>query len=59
MKVFITGCSGLIGPVMVSYFDPRARSAVGIDNNMHADFFGPEGDTLWNLRRLTETTRRR
>ena len=24
----------------------------GIDNNMRADFFGPQGDTRWNQRRL-------
>lgn len=57
MKVFITGSSGLIGSELVSYFDQRAQSVAGIDNNMRADFFGPEGDTLWNLRRLKQATR--
>jgi CDP-paratose 2-epimerase len=57
MKVFITGSSGLIGSELVSYFDRRARSVIGADNNQRADFFGPEGDTRWNLRRLTETAR--
>ena len=57
MKVLITGSSGLIGSELVAYFDQAAQSVVGIDNNMRADFFGPEGDTLWNLRRLKETTR--
>lgn len=57
MKVFITGSSGLIGSELVSYFDRGAHLVVGIDNNMRADFFGPEGDTRWNLRRLMETTR--
>ena len=57
MKVFITGSSGLIGSELVSYFDQRAMSVVGTDNNMRADFFGPEADTRWNLRRLMETTR--
>jgi nucleoside-diphosphate-sugar epimerase len=57
MKVFITGSSGLIGSELVSYFDQRAQSVVGTDNNMRADFFGPEGDTTWNLRRLMQTTR--
>jgi len=27
----------------------------GVDNNMRAFFFGPEGDTRWNQRRLEET----
>jgi CDP-paratose 2-epimerase len=56
MKVFITGSSGLIGSELVRYFDQRAQAVVGIDNNMRADFFGPEGDTRWNLRRLMQTT---
>jgi len=57
MRVLITGSSGLIGSELVSYFDQRAQSVVGIDNNMRADFFGPEGDTRWNLHRLLQTTR--
>ena len=57
MRVIITGSSGLIGSELVSYFDQRARLVVGIDNNMRADFFGPEGDTGWNLHRLLRTTR--
>jgi CDP-paratose 2-epimerase len=56
MKVFITGSSGLIGSELVRYFDQRAQAVIGIDNNMRADFFGPEGDTRWNLRRLMQTT---
>ena len=57
MKVLITGSSGLIGSELVSFFDHRAQRVVGLDNNMRADFFGPEGDTQWNLRRLRGTTR--
>lgn len=57
MKVFITGSSGLIGSELVSYFDSRASRVLGIDNNMRADFFGPEGDTTWNLQRLRQSTR--
>jgi nucleoside-diphosphate-sugar epimerase/SAM-dependent methyltransferase len=52
MKVLITGSSGLIGSELVTYFAPQASLVVGIDNNMRADFFGREGDTTWNLRRL-------
>jgi nucleoside-diphosphate-sugar epimerase/2-polyprenyl-3-methyl-5-hydroxy-6-metoxy-1,4-benzoquinol methylase len=52
MKVLVTGSSGLIGSEQVSYFSPLAKVVVGIDNNMRADFFGREGDTTWNLRRL-------
>lgn len=57
MKVFISGSSGLIGSELVTFFDSRASRVIGIDNNMRADFFGPEGDTTWNLQRLCQTTR--
>lgn len=57
LRLLITGSSGLIGSELVTWFDPTARSIVGVDNNMRADFFGPEGDTAWNLRRLTECTK--
>lgn len=58
MKVLITGSSGLIGSEAVRYFDQRATRVYGIDNNMRADFFGPEGDTTWNLRQLLATCKR-
>lgn len=57
MKLLVTGSSGLIGSELVSYFDSRAETVIGIDNNMRADFFGPGGDTTWNLGRLRDTTR--
>jgi len=57
VKLLITGSSGLIGSELVTFFDSRAQCIVGIDNNMRAEFFGPEGDTRWNLERLRETTR--
>lgn len=57
MRVLITGSSGLIGSELVAYFDDRARLVVGVDNNMRADFFGPPGDTAWNLHRLRGGTR--
>jgi CDP-paratose 2-epimerase len=58
MKILITGSSGLIGSEAVRYFDRRGASVYGIDNNMRADFFGPEGDTTWTLRHLRENCRR-
>src|ERR687883_1704069 len=43
---------------MVSFLDERGWRVDGVDNNMRADFFGPHGDTTWNLERLRrETTR--
>jgi CDP-paratose 2-epimerase len=56
MRVLVTGSSGLIGSELVSFFDRRAQRVVGIDNNMRADFFGEQGDTRWNLQRLSQAT---
>ncbi len=55
--ILVTGSSGLIGSEAVKYFDERGFKVLGIDNNMRADFFGPKGDTTWNLKRLVEETR--
>jgi CDP-paratose 2-epimerase len=52
--VLITGSSGLIGSEVVSFFAEQGARVVGIDNNMRADFFGPEGDTAWKTRWLQE-----
>ena len=54
--VLVTGSSGLIGSEAVTYFDRRGWRVVGVDNNMRADFFGPKGDTTWNLSRLQSET---
>ena len=55
--VLVTGSSGLIGSEAVKHFDEQGHRVVGVDNNMRRTFFGAEGDTAWNLRRLKETTR--
>jgi CDP-paratose 2-epimerase len=52
MKVLVTGSSGLIGSEAVAHYDRSGHAVVGVDNNMRADFFGPDGDTSWNLSRL-------
>ncbi len=52
MKMLVTGSSGLIGSEVVTYFDALGWTVHGIDNNMRADFFGPNGDTRWNQSRL-------
>jgi CDP-paratose 2-epimerase len=54
-KLLVTGSSVLIGSEVVTYFDRRGWQVIGIDNNMRRDFFGPDGDTRWNLRRLQAT----
>jgi CDP-paratose 2-epimerase len=52
MKILVTGSSGLIGSEAVAYFAGLGEEVVGVDNNLRRDFFGPDGDTTWNLRRL-------
>ena len=58
MKVLVTGSSGLIGSEAVVYYDLEGDSVFGIDNNMRREFFGPNGDTRWNLERLRKITKR-
>jgi CDP-paratose 2-epimerase len=57
MKILVTGSSGLIGSEAVIYFDCEGHKIVGIDNNLRREFFGPPGDTLWNLERIKKNTR--
>jgi CDP-paratose 2-epimerase len=56
MRVLITGSSGLIGAEAVEYYDRQGHAVFGVDNNMRAAFFGPQGDTSWNLHRLRQIT---
>ena len=56
-SILITGSSGLIGSEAVEYFDRQGHHIVGIDNNLRREFFGPAGDTTWNLERLKRSTR--
>ena len=53
MKILVTGSSGLIGSEAVEHFCKLGHDVIGIDNNMRKEFFGEKGDTLWNLKRLT------
>jgi CDP-paratose 2-epimerase len=56
--ILITGSSGLIGSAAVEQFDRQGHEVFGVDNNMRRVFFGPAGDTLWNLERLKAATKR-
>lgn len=58
MKVLVTGSSGLIGAEAVAHYDRAGHQVFGIDNNLRRQFFGPAGDTRWNLERLRQNTRR-
>ena len=50
--LLVTGSNGLIGSEMVEPFPDLGWEVHGVDNNMRADFFGPQGDTRWNQQRL-------
>lgn len=50
--ILVTGSSGLIGSEVCKYFSNKNYNIFGIDNNQRAVFFGPDGDTRWNQKRL-------
>ena len=52
--VLVTGSCGLIGSEVSLFFSRLGFQIVGIDNNLRAEFFGPEGDTSWVRSRLRE-----
>jgi Nucleoside-diphosphate-sugar epimerases len=55
-KILVTGSSGLIGSEVSSYFAKELGYTVhGVDNNQRAVFFGPQGDTRWNQKRLQDS----
>jgi CDP-paratose 2-epimerase len=56
MRVMVTGSSGLIGSAAVRHWDTAGDEVIGIDNDMRATFFGPEGSTKWNKARLEQET---
>lgn len=56
-RILVTGSNGLIGSEVCLYFAARGNAIHGIDNNQRAAFFGPQGDTRWNQRRLSESIR--
>ena len=52
MKLLVTGSSGLIGSEVCRYFAQIGWTIHGLDNNQREVFFGPQGTTRWNQRRL-------
>jgi CDP-paratose 2-epimerase len=54
MKILVTGSSGLIGSEVCSYFSGKGHSIYGIDNNQRMEFFGPQGDTTWRQKELSD-----
>jgi CDP-paratose 2-epimerase len=51
-KLLVTGSSGLVGSEVCVYFAGKGYEIHGVDNNQRAVFFGPQGDTRWNQKRL-------
>ena len=56
-RILVTGCSGLIGSEVCTHFAELGWQVYGVDNNGRAVFFGPQGDTRWNQRRLQASLR--
>jgi CDP-paratose 2-epimerase len=56
MKILVTGSSGPIGSEAVEHFDRQVHRVIGVYNNMRRVFFGPAGDTTWNLQRPKKVT---
>jgi CDP-paratose 2-epimerase len=50
--LLVTGAAGLIGSEIVEFLAPEYELVLGLDNNMRANFFGPQGDTLPRLKKL-------
>ena len=51
-SILVTGSSGLIGSEVALHFHEQGFRIHGADNNQRAVFFGPQGDTRWNQKRL-------
>lgn len=53
--IVITGSGGLVGSQAAKFFARTADLVIGIDNDMRADFFGPDASTKWAIDHLTES----
>ena len=51
-KLLVTGSSGLVGSEVCVHFAAMGYEIHGVDNNQRAVFFGTQGDTRWNQKRL-------
>ena len=50
--IIITGASGLIGSQAARHFHDLGYDVWGVDNDMRAQFFGPDASTAWMRARL-------
>jgi CDP-paratose 2-epimerase len=53
-KVIVTGSGGLIGSESVRYFIQAGYEAIGLENDMRAQFFGPDASTVHTTEALLE-----
>jgi len=54
MLILVTGSTGLIGSEATLFFSSMGMKVIGLDNDMRADFFGPQGSTKWMRDRLEQ-----
>jgi CDP-paratose 2-epimerase len=54
-RILVTGSNGLIGSEVCLHFGRGGFEVHGVDNNQRAVFFGPQGDTRWNQKRLEQS----
>jgi CDP-paratose 2-epimerase len=57
-RLLVTGSSGLVGSEVCTFFSNSDYVIHGIDNNQRSIFFGPQGDTRWNQKRLEQTIKK-
>lgn len=52
MRVFITGCGGLIGSAVAELAHAQGHEVSGVDADYRGKWFGPEGSVEWRLKEL-------
>jgi CDP-paratose 2-epimerase len=57
-RLLVTGSSGLIGSEVCKHFHEIGWEVHGVDNNQREFFFGPNGNTRWNQKRLESLLKR-
>ena len=50
----ITGSCGLIGSESAYFFASKGFDIVGIDNNLRQFFFGKDGSTIWQKKKINK-----
>lgn len=53
----VTGSAGLIGSEAVRFFATKGMDVLGMDNDLRANFFGPDASTAWTREQLRRDIR--